>query len=156
ARAREARAARRDVDAAQLQSVQHLLQAVPFLGSDQVVGRHLAVLEYQLRGVYSPVTELVELAHDLVARSLLDEEQADALVGRLRLRVGLHQHGEDLALRAVRDPHFRAVHDVVIAITARRRAYPLEIGSAIGLGQSDAAPHLTARETRQPLALLRL
>ena len=50
-----------DIDASQLQAVQHLLQAAPFLGADQVVGRHPAVIEHELGRVYAAVAGFVHL-----------------------------------------------------------------------------------------------
>src|SRR5688572_19299507 len=60
-------AARRDVDASQLQAADGLMEAAPF-GADKIGRRHAIVVEQELRGVDALVAELLELAARAEAR----------------------------------------------------------------------------------------
>ncbi len=77
-------------------------------------------------------------------------------MARLRLRVGLHQQREGVAVQAVGDPGLGAVHDVVVAVAHGHGADGLQVGTAVGLGQADAAAQLAGGELGQVVALLRL
>ena len=60
----DADAARRDVDAAELEPARHLGEAAALDLADQVIGRHAVVLEDQLARIDRLVAELLELAAD--------------------------------------------------------------------------------------------
>ena len=64
----DADAARRDVDAPELEPAGRLVEALAFDLADQVVGRNAIVLEDQLGGIDRLVAELLELAPDPEAR----------------------------------------------------------------------------------------
>ena len=117
-----------------------------------MVGRNAVVLEHQLGGIDRLVAELLELAPDREALLLRRDEQAHALVARLRLRIGLHQQREARAFDAVGDPGLGAVDDVVVAVAPRRHADALQVGAGVGLGERKPAADLAARKPRQPAA----
>src|SRR2546430_9453490 len=114
-RLRQSHAARGDVDAAELERAERLLEARSLLAADQPVGRNAIIFEHQLGRIDALVAELLELAAHGEAVALLGEEQAHAAVARLRLRVGLDQQCKTLAMDAVRDPGLGAVDHVMIA-----------------------------------------
>jgi hypothetical protein len=69
---RDAHAARGDVDAAQLQPADGVVEAAALLTPPiRLVGRHAVVVEDELRGIDGPVAELLQLAADGEARPLL-------------------------------------------------------------------------------------
>ena len=151
---RHAHAARRHVDAAELQPAGRLVEALALLAADQVVGRQPVVLEHQLAGIDRLVAELLQLAADREARLLGSDEHAHALVAWVRSRVGLYQQRKATAFDAVGDPGLGAVDDVVVAIAPRRGADALQVRAGVGLRQRQAAAHLAAGELRQPCILL--
>ena len=128
---------------------------MPFLAADQIVERHLAPVEHDLPGIDAAIAQLVELARR-DALALLDQQQAHAAVARFGRRIGLDQHGEDIALDAVGDPGLGAVDDIGVALALGAGAHGLEIGAAVRLGQGDAAAQLAGREFRQEARLLLL
>ena len=81
------------------------------------------------------VAELLQLAADAKSLLLRRDEQAHALVPGLRVRIGLHQQRDAVALDAVGDPGLHAVDDVVVAVAPRRGADRLQVGAGIRLGQ---------------------
>ncbi len=60
------------------------------------------------------------------------------------------------ALRAVRDPHLRAVEHPAVAVAARARAHRARVAAAVGLGQAEAADDRAGRQLGEVLALLLL
>ena len=90
-----------DVDAAELQAADRLMETVALFAADQIVLGHLEVVENELGGIDALVADLLELASDREAVALLGEEQAHALVPGLDIGVGLDQHGKAGALDAV-------------------------------------------------------
>ena len=146
--------ARGDVDPAELESGQNLLQAAAFAFADEVRARHHALVEYQLARIDALVAELFELAAHPEALALLDKQQAHAAVARLRLSVGLDQHRDDVALDAVAYPGFGAVDPVAVAVAAGAGPDRLQVGAAVGLGQCDPAAQLSGGKTRQVVRLL--
>src|SRR3546814_2885544 len=78
--------------------------------------RHVAVLEDQLRRIDALVAQLLQLLRRAEAVALLDQEEADALVPRPRLGIGLDHDAETLTLDAVRDPGLGAVDRVAFAV----------------------------------------
>ena len=149
-------AARRDIDAPELEPAQRML-ASPRPSSPPIsrsAGMTI-VLEHELGGVDALVAELFELAADREASPFLGDEQAHAAVARLRVGIGLDQQREALAVDAVGDPGLGAVDHVAVAVAPRDRADRLQIGAAIGLGQREAAAQLAGGEARQEGLLLR-
>ncbi len=119
----------RDAQPLLLELVHQHLEALPLL-TEQVRHRHAAVLEEQLAGVLPAQAELVELApaHE-AGRIGLDQQQADALVRRLGVRIGLRHDDEQVADLPVRDEGLRAVQDVVIAVADGARLHVREVRS---------------------------
>ncbi len=155
-RLRQSHAARGNVDAAELERAERVLEAQSLLAADQPVGRNPIVLEHQLGRVDALVAELLQLAAHRKAVGFFSEEQAHAAVARLRLRIGLHQQRKALAMDAVRDPGLGAVDHIMIARAPCGGADRLQVGAAIGLGERQAAAQLARREPRQEFLLLRL
>ena len=56
---------------------------------------------------------------------------------------------------AVRDPHLRAVDDVLVAVARRPARDVARVAAGVGLRQREAAAELAGREARQPALLLR-
>src|SRR6516164_269588 len=90
----DADAARRYIDAAELEATRHLGEAAALDLADQVIGRHAIVLEDQLARIDRMVAELLELAADREARPFGGDEQTHAGIARACLRVGLDQQRE--------------------------------------------------------------
>ena len=155
---RQARAiphsARGDVDPSELQPGEDLLEAAALALADEVLARHHALVEHQLAGIDALVAELLELASHPEALALLDQQQAHAAVARPRLRVGLDQHRDDVALDAVADPGLGAVDPVAVAVAAGGGPDRLQVGAAVGLGERDPAAQLPGGETRKEAGLL--
>ena len=86
----DADAARRHIDAAELQPAGGLIKALSLNFADQVIGRDAVVLENQLGGIDRLVAELLQFAADAETCPLWSNEETHALVPRLRLRIGLH------------------------------------------------------------------
>ena len=72
-----------DVDAAEFQPAQRVLQALALHAADELVGVHAVVLEGKLGGVDPAVAEFLELAAYAEALALIGEEEAHALVAGL-------------------------------------------------------------------------
>ena len=145
--ARDADAAGRDIDAAELQPAERMAQPLAFLQPDQPVGGYPVVLEDEFGGIDALVAELLQLAADGEAGALLGEEEAHARMARVRPGVRLDEQSEAGAVDAVGNPDFGAVHDIVDAVAPRRSPDRLQVGAAIRLGQRKAAPDLPGGES---------
>ncbi len=82
-------------------------------------------------------------------RSALHEETSNAVLGPC-------PHDRQVSNAAVRDPHFRAVQHIGVAIAACCGTHTRGVAAEIGFCQSEAANYLAARHTRQPVLLLLL
>ena len=91
--------------------------------------RDSAMVENEPRRIGAAHAELVELGigGEAARRSLDDqrfERGAMRAVARPVALIGLARiDDDDVRVRAVRDPHLRAVQDVVVAVAARRRPH---------------------------------
>ena len=92
-----------DVDAADLDAVHHLVEALARLAAEDLVGGDPVALEDRLGGVDALVAHLVDLAGDgdalgglAEAGLLLHQEGRHVLVDRVGALVGLHQHGDQV------------------------------------------------------------
>ena len=116
-----------------------------------VVVRHAHVLQHELGGDGGAERELlVDLGSREAWKVLLDDEAPD------RALVGAGPDDRDVGDRAVRDPHLRAVQDPVRAVAARVCPHRARVGAGIGLGQAEAADHVSRVHRRQPPLLLLL
>ena len=104
---RHADAARRDVDAAELQTAGSLLEAQTFDLADEFVFGNAKILEHEFRAVDRSVAQFFQFFSDRKSGSLFAQEHAHAPMGRLSRRVGLGQDRQTVSLDAVRDPGFR-------------------------------------------------
>ena len=86
ARLGHADAARGDVDAAELEAAQRVLQALAFFAADKLVGVDPVVLEREFGGVDPAIAELLQLAADAEALALLGEETGSCPCGAARRR----------------------------------------------------------------------
>ena len=138
------------------QLVHELEEALAFLRAEQVGGRHLDVVEEQLRRVLRLEAELLQVATAAEALGLggFDDDQRDA--ARLLLRVGLGDDDDQIGVLAVGDEGFLAVDDILVAGHPRGRAYGLEVGAGARLGHGDGADQFAGRHLGQPAAFLLL
>src|SRR5581483_9246980 len=147
--------ARRDVDAPDLEARHDVLEALALL-ADEVRGRDRKVLERDLGRLDALVAELREVAADRAAGDrlpgvveLLGEEERDAPVRRVGLRVGLDDEPEHRPGARVRRPHLAAVHDVGVAAPDGDAADALRVAAGVRLGEAERGTLLAARHRRQ-------
>jgi hypothetical protein len=144
---RDPDAAGGDIDAADLERVHHLDEALAdalLLAAEDPLGRAAVAVVDQLGRLDALVAHLLDLRRHVeageVARVLvrpwllLGDEAGHALVGRIGLRVGLHQHEDEPGAEAVRDPHLLAVQlpGAVIGLL-RGRLDALDVRADLGL-----------------------
>jgi hypothetical protein len=92
----------------------------PRPATEDVLLRHLAVLEHQLAGVGATHAELVELLRGRESgHALLDDERGHA--ARPRVGIGLGVHHQRVGVGTVGDPHLVAVEHVA-RLAHRQRA----------------------------------
>ena len=119
--------------------------------------RHPHVVEHHLAGLGALVAELAHVLGDLEpGRARVDEQHAHAAVGRLRPRIGLHEHRQRVGVAGVGDPHLGAADDVVVTVAPRRGRDALQVGARARLGERDRGAPLPRRELRQVALLLLL
>src|SRR4051812_3998012 len=153
-RTHDADAAGRDGEPPLVERVHRDLEPLSLL-ADQVLGRHLDVLEEELTGRTRPDPELVlRVARGEPLHALLEDEGADSLVPRGRIR--LREDERVVRDGGVRDPVLLTVEDVRVAFTPRRRPHRRHVGAGVGLGQAEARELLALRLRRQPPLLLLL
>ena len=118
---------RRDVDAAHLDAVHHLVEALARLAAEDLLGTDPVALEDGLGRVDALVAHLVDLARDGQAGSglaeaglLLHQEGRHVLVDAVGALVGLDQRRDQRRGPAVGQPHLLA-GDRVAAVVALRR-----------------------------------
>jgi hypothetical protein len=148
--------ARRDVDPADLQAVQDLLQAAALLAAEQVDRRDADLVEDQLAGLRALVAELGQVPADREAgRVRVDEQDRHAFVRLGRIFGGLDQHGQDAGHPGVRDPRLGPADHVVVAVFDRGGHDALQVGPGARLGERDARAELAGGHLRQvPFLLL--
>ena len=78
------------LDAARLEPVHHLREALALGPAEQCVGRHAAVVEVQLARLDTFVAQLGQVAEDREAGDLLDQQDRDAPVGGVATGSVLH------------------------------------------------------------------
>src|SRR5687768_3158598 len=147
--------ARRERDASDLERAERRPKARADLAED-VLGRHLAVLEDQLARRRPAETHLLVDATDAEAgRSLLDDERADAAARTFRaIRDGVHDdHVRD---RTVRHPDLGPVEDPAVADPARRHPDRGRVRAAAGLGDGERRELPPRGEVRKVAPLLLL
>ena len=143
---RQADRQRGDPDAAAVEHLQRVDEALPFL-AEQLVGRHAAVVEDDFARVAGAHAELVLfLAGRHARRPVFDDEGRDAAMS---LRpVG---HGDDdhhAADPAVGDERLGAVDHPRLALARGRRPHAGGVAAGAGFGEPPRAPHLAADEPR--------
>ena len=123
-------------------------------GGEKVLRGHEAVLEEELRGDRGAQAELpLHLARAEAVAAALDQKAAHHVAAFLR---DLGPHQRDVGDVAVGDPALGAVETVAARHRPGARQHAAGIGAEIGLGQTEAADRLAARQARQPVALLLL
>ncbi len=147
----------RDVNPADLQRGQHLLQAAPLLAAKQRRPWHPNLVQHDLAGFRAVVAELGQVAHDLKTwRAGRDEKHRHAAMRRYRVGVGLGQNRQRIGVAGIGDPHLPAGDHIIAARRAGDGLDALQVGSCRGFGQSDPGPPRAGREVGQvipPLAL---
>ena len=129
--------------------------ALERLAAQQVLGRHLHVVEEQLGRVLRLHAQLLQaLALAEAVHAALDQEQAGAL-GACG-RVGLGDHDHQVGVPAVGDEGLAAVEHVVRAVGAldRRGLHALQVAARGRLAHRDGAHHLAGGQQRQVLLFL--
>ena len=122
--------------------------------ADQVLGRHHHVVEEHL-------AELVVARDgadrpDADARALeVEQQEADAGMARLRLRVGAHQREHPLRMMPPGGPDLLPVHHEVVALQRRAGRETREIGAGARLRIALRPDHRAVEDRRQVPGLLR-
>ena len=164
----DADAAGGDVDAADLERVHHLREALVearLLAAEDVLGRAAVAVEDQLGRLDALVAHLLDLRRDVEARVLagvladarllLGDEAGHAAVARVGVGVGLDEHEDEAGAQAVGDPHLLAVDLVGAVVDLLGRGLDrLDVGAELGLGQREGGADLAGRHARQVLLLL--
>ena len=120
--------------------------------ADQVGHRHTHVFEVQRGGIGSPPAHFLQRRARETRPIALDQQQRHAARSRA---AGAHRHRIEIGAHARGDEHFRAVHDVLVAVEARRGLDCRHVRAAGGLGDRQSAD-LVAGEYRWQHARLQL
>ncbi len=139
------------------QFLHQLDETLAFLVAEQVRRRHADFVEEQFRRIGRMLADLVEVAPAAEAAFALDRvclytDDRDAL-GALG-RVGLGADEDEVGGLAVRDEGLRAIDDIFVAVTLRRRLDVLQVRARARLGHRDRGDDLARADLRQPAALL--
>ena len=158
--ARIAEALRGDQDALRVHAVDDIAEALAF-PADQVLGRHLDVVEEHLAGVV--VQHGIDLADvDTLSLGLaqIDQEHGEALraLPDLVRGRGAGEQQHQVGVQHPAGPHLLAVDDIaVVALLLRARLELGGIGAGGRLGDAEGLqPEFARGDARQVLALLRL
>ncbi|MNS91120.1 hypothetical protein D3C72_1251970 [compost metagenome] len=132
---------------------QHLGAAV--LRAEDVLDRHLHVLEHQLAGVRAAHAQLVQLLrHREALHALLDDKGGHAARAQVRLGLGVdHQH---IGVGAVGDPHLVAVEHVAVAALVRAQLHRHHVRTRARFAHRQRTDLGAAAQVRQEALLLRL
>ncbi len=118
----------------------HQLEEAAARRPDEVLLGDADVVEDEFGGVRGADAEL---ARDLVGLEAvavgLDDDLTEAVVAAAGVRVGLAEHDEEVADRAVRDPHLVAVDHPLVAVLLGGGGDAGDVGAGVGLG--DGRPH---------------
>src|SRR5271155_5613189 len=121
--------------------------------AEDVVARHLAILEDDFAGIGAAHAELVELfAGGESSKVPLDDEGGDA--ASAGGAVGLGVDNQRVSDRPVGDPHFRAVQHETVALEVGARAHGDHVRAGAGLRHGERADALTRDQLRQIAAFL--
>ena len=153
---RDAGGAGGHLDAADLEPLHELREALALHAAEHGGPRHPVVAEGDLAALDALVAELGQVAADLEAGAVLAQQDAHAAVRRVGARVGADQDGQQRAAAGVGDPRLRAVDDVVVAVLHGRGAQRLQVGAATGLGERHRGAHLAGRHPGEVVLLLLL
>ncbi len=153
----DADAAGGDVDAADLERVHHLHEALPdagLLAAQHPLGRAAVAVVDELGRLDALVAHLLDLR---AGRSrplnsprvlfdpglLLGDEAGHPLVGRVGLGVALHQDEDDAGAEAVGDPHLLPVQlPLAVLALLGGRLDPLHVGADLGLREREGGADL--------------
>ena len=147
----------RDQRALCIQSVQDVLEALPFL-ADQVLGRNLQVLEEQFVGLVIHHVQDGPHFHALADRiAQVDDEDRHTLalllhIGQWR---GARQQNHQVGMLDAGDPHLLAVDHIAVALADCHSLDLCRVGAGAGFGHAHALQtQLTCRDLRQVALLL--
>jgi hypothetical protein len=84
--------------------------------------------------------------------TLLDQKRRDAAGAGIRIRPRIDD--ENICLRTVRDPHFRAIEHVAVAAILRPQPHGNDIGAGTRFAHRERADMLAAEKRRQVALLL--
>ena len=139
-----------------LQLLHQHLEPLAFL-AEEVRRRHDTIFEGQLAGVLPAQPELVELAPAHEAGRLgLHQKQADTLVWRVGVRIGLGDDDEQVADLAVGDEGLGAVEHVMVAGADGAGLHVGQVRSRARLGHGDAEQDVAGDRAGHVLPLLLL
>ena len=91
-----------------------------------------------------------------VAGLFLDEQERQALVRRLHVRIGARQHGEHVRAIGERAPGLFAVELVAVALFDGAQLHRRGVAADVGLGERGGGEQLARGDLRQELLLLLL
>ena len=112
------------------------------------------VLEDQLARLHALVAQLGQVLGDGQPRSVLDEQDRDALVPGPRVRVGLAQQRDQSRPARVADPGLGPVDHVGVAVPAGGGLHRLQVRAATRLGERHRGADLAGGHLRQVPVLL--
>ena len=116
--------------------------------ADDVLFRHFASVEHELAGVRAAHPQLVEFRRGGEAlEALFDDEGGDA--ARAGLWVGFGVDDRDVGVRAVGDPHFRAVENVAVAALFGAQFHADHVRPRARFGHRQGADMLARNQFRQ-------
>ena len=154
----------RDVDAANLDPVHHLIEAATAASrpAEDRAGRQPDAVEHHLGGLDALVAHLVDLAGNGQARPglaepglLLDQERGHVLIGRAAVKLVFHQRRDDTRPGPVRQPHLLAVKDEFTVRGASTGLDGRNVRAAFRLTHRERPADLAGGHLRQqPLLLL--
>ena len=160
---RHADRARRGLNARRLVDAHQLVEAAPLHPADQVLGRHLEILEVEAERLHAVVADggnrrTGELWRDeLIARCLLHHEHRQPLVALADIGIGTRQHGHDMGAVGEGDPRLGAVEQIAaVGLLDSAQLHAGRVGASIRLGERRCGQDVPGRDARQPAFFLRV
>ena len=151
-------ALRGDQDALGVHAVEDVAEALALL-ADQVLGRHLEVVEEHLVVLWLIIASIGRISMPLPTRlAQVDQEHRQPVGALLHLvdRRGARQQQHQVGVQRARGPHLLAVDDVAVVALAHRAGLELGgVGAGGRLGDAEGLqPQFARGDARQILLLL--
>ena len=150
-------AARRDVDAAELDRAHEVLESLTDarLAAEHAGRGRPEPVEHELGRLHALVSELLQRRRDREAgllrhaRLLLEDERRHASVRGICVGIGLREQHDEAGAQPVRRPHLLAGDHVVVAVANGRRADRLHVRARMRLRHRVGRAHLAFRHARE-------